>query len=63
MRRNGYMCKINSGYYNKNIEPKLKKKSVPDKVNLITFYGDNTMSLEELLSFKDVNLLSDFEQR
>jgi len=54
-----------AGYeiFDKTIEPKLKKKSVPDKVNIITFYGNSSLSLEELLSFKDVNLLSDFGQR
>lgn len=49
--------------FNRTIEPRLKKKSVSDKINIITFFGDRDIDLNQLLSFEDINLLADFEQR
>jgi len=49
--------------FNRTIEPKLKKKSVSDEINIITFFGDRDIDLKQLLSFEDINLLADFEQR
>ncbi len=55
----------NPGYksFDKNIEPKLNTKTVKNKINFITFFGQKTIELSELLSFEDINLLADFEQR
>ncbi len=54
-----------SGYenFNRTIEERLKKKSIGNKVNIISFFGDKDVNLSELLSFEDINLLADFEQR
>lgn len=54
-----------SGYenFNRTIEERLKKKSIGNKINIITFFGDKDVDLRELLSFEDINLLADFEQR
>ncbi|MCK4796980.1 MAG: hypothetical protein KAT05_06335 [Spirochaetes bacterium] len=49
--------------FDQTIEPKLNKKTVKNKLNIITFFGDKNTELSELLSFEDVNLLADFEQR
>jgi hypothetical protein len=49
--------------FDETIEPKLNKKTVKNKINIITFFGDKTLELSDLLSFEDVNLLTDFEQR
>lgn len=49
--------------FDKNIEPKLNTKTVKNKINFITFFGDKTIELSDLLSFEDINLLADFEQR
>ena len=44
--------------FNRTIEPKLKKKSVSDEINIITFFGDRDIDLKQLLSFEDINLLA-----
>ena len=49
--------------FDKTIEPKLNKKTVKNKINIITFFAESTLELSDLLSFEDVNLLADFEQR
>ena len=49
--------------FNNSIESILNKKSIKDKLNIITFFGDKNVDLSELLSFEDINLLADFEQR
>lgn len=49
--------------FNKTIEHKLRGKSVKDKINIITFFGEKTLNLREMMSFEDINLLADFEQR
>ncbi|OPY37364.1 MAG: hypothetical protein A4E35_01279 [Methanoregula sp. PtaU1.Bin051] len=49
--------------FSRTIEPKLRKKSVSNEINLITFFGDRDIDLNQLLSFEDINLLADFEQR
>ncbi len=49
--------------FDKNIEPKLNQKTVKNKINFITFFGDKTIELSDLLSFEDINLLADFQQR
>ncbi len=49
--------------FDKNIEPKLSKKTVKGKINIITFFGEKDLGLKDLLRFEDINLLTDFEQR
>jgi hypothetical protein len=49
--------------FNRTIEPKLSKKIVKDKINIITFFGEKKLELKDLLSFEDINLLTDFNQR
>ena len=49
--------------FDRTIEPKLSKKTVKDKINIITFFGDKSLELKDLLSFEDINLLTDFNQR
>lgn len=63
--REGELPSNPKGYeeFDKKIEGKLNKKSVKDKLNIITFFGEKTLDLSDLLSFEDINLLSDFEQR
>jgi len=48
--------------FNKNIEAKLNKKSIEDKLNIITFFGEKSLSINDLVSFKDIDLLATFEQ-
>jgi hypothetical protein len=54
-----------NGYenFNRTIEARLKKKSIGNKINIISFFGDKDVNLQELISFEDINLLADFEQR
>lgn len=47
--------------FDKNIESKLKKKEVKDNVNIISFYGDRSTDIKNLVKFEDLGLLSDFE--
>jgi len=49
--------------FDRTIEPKLSKKTVKDKINIITFFGEKTLELKDLLNFEDINLLADFNQR
>ena len=49
--------------FDRTIEPKLSKKTVKDKINIITFFGEKTLELKDLLCFEDINLLTDFNQK
>jgi hypothetical protein len=54
-----------TGYelFDKQIEPRLNRSTVKNKINIITFFGDENLELADLLSFEDIGLLADFEQR
>lgn len=54
-----------NGYkiFDKTIEPKINQKTVKNKINFITFFSDKAIELSDLLSFEDINLLADFQQR
>jgi hypothetical protein len=49
--------------FDRNIENKINKKAVKDKINIISFFGEKTIDMSDFLSFEDINLLYDFEQR
>ncbi len=49
MRRNGYMCKINSGYHRSNLHAKkIKKRSDPDNCSLL-FLPGNCLIIEDFI--------------
>jgi len=47
--------------FDKNIENKVKNKEESNNINIISFYGDNNTNINDIINFKDINLLSNFE--
>jgi hypothetical protein len=54
-----------AGYqlFDKHIEEKIRKKSLANKINIITFFGDKNLDLSDLSKFEDISLIAEFEQR
>lgn len=53
--------KPNYPKFDRNIEDRIKKKEVGNNVNIISFYGDKSTGISNLVKFEDLGLLSNFE--
>jgi hypothetical protein len=51
----------NYSEFDQNIETRIKNKEVMNNINIISFFGDNDTDINNLVNFKDIGLLSNFE--
>ncbi|WMT53773.1 hypothetical protein [Ferroplasma acidiphilum] len=60
--RNGELSDGPNYYkFDHNIETRIKKKEVANNINIISFYGDNNTDINNIVNFKDIELLSNFQ--